>query len=169
MREISVEELNENVINLIGKDWMLITAGNIDKYNTMTASWGSMGFLWGKPVVTIFIRPQRYTYGFVEKSDFFTLSFFAEKFRKALSLCGTKSGRDIDKAKEAGITPYAPTEDCVAFKEARLVLKCKKLYKSLLSENSFIDKSILPQWYKDGDLHYMYVAEIENIWEKINE
>ena len=169
MREISVEELNENVINLIGKDWMLITAGNIDKYNTMTASWGNMGFLWNKPVVTIFVRPQRHTFGFIESNDSFTLSFFTEEYRKALTLCGTKSGKDTDKAKEAGITPYSPTKDSVAFTEARLVLKCKKLYKSLLTEDSFIDKSILPQWYKDGDLHYMYVAEIENIWEKINE
>ena len=76
------------------------------------------------------------------------------------------SGKDIDKAKEAGITPFSPTEDCVAFKEARLVMKCKKLYKSLLTEESFIDKSIIPAWYKDGDFHYLYVAEIENIWEE---
>lgn len=166
MQEISVDNLNENIINLIGKDWTLITAGTIDNYNTMTASWGSMGFLWGKPVVTIFVRPQRYTYGFIEESDSFTLSFFKEEYRNALTICGTKSGKDIDKAKEAGITPFAPTEDCVAFKEARLIIKCKKLYKSLLNEDNFIDKDIIPKWYKDGDFHYIYVAEIENIWEE---
>ncbi|MBR3608410.1 MAG: flavin reductase family protein [Bacteroidales bacterium] len=166
MKEISVDNLNENIINLIGKEWTLITAGDIDSYNTMTASWGNMGFLWGKPVVTIFVRPQRYTFEFIEQSKTFTLSFFKEEYRKALTLCGTKSGREIDKAKEAGITPYAPADGCVAFKEARLVFKCRKLYKSLLTEESFIDKSILPKWYKDGDLHYMYVAEIENIWEE---
>ena len=166
MKEISVDNLNENIINLIGKEWTLITAGDIDSYNTMTASWGNMGFLWGKPVVTIFVRPQRYTFGFIEQSEVFTLSFFKEEYRKALTLCGTKSGREIDKAKEAGITPYAPADGCVAFEEARLVFKCRKLYKSLLTEESFIDKSILPKWYKDGDLHYMYIAEIENIWEE---
>lgn len=166
MKEISINDLNENVINLIGKDWTLITAGNINSYNTMTASWGNLGFLWGKPVATIFVRPQRHTYQFLEKSERFTLAFFNEEYRKALTICGTKSGRDIDKAKEAGITPYAPTDDCVAFKEARLVIKCKKLYKSLLTEDGFIDKSILPKWYKDGDLHYVYIAEIENIWKK---
>ena len=166
MQEISVDNLNENVINLIGKDWCLITAGTIDSYNTMTASWGSMGFLWNKPVVAIFVRPQRHTFGFIESNDSFTLSFFTEEYRKALTLCGTKSGKDTDKAKEAGITPYSPTEDSVAFTEARLVLKCKKLYKSLLNEESFIDKSIIPAWYKDGDFHYAYVAEIENIWKE---
>lgn len=164
MREISVDELKENVINLIGKDWTLITAGNLNDYNTMTASWGTLGFLWGKPVATIFIRPQRYTYNFVERESSFTLSFFNESYRKALTLCGTKSGREIDKAKEAELTPYEPSENCVAFKEARLVIKCRKLYKSLLKEEDFIEKSILPKWYEAGDLHYMYVAEIENIW-----
>ena len=166
MQEITVDNLNENIINLIGKDWCLITAGKIDNYNTMTASWGSMGFLWNKPVVTIFIRPQRHTFGFIESNDSFTLSFFTEEYRNALTLCGTKSGKDIDKAREAGITPFAPTENCVAFKEARLVIKCKKLYKSLLKEDNFIDKSIIPAWYKDGDFHYAYVAEIENIWKE---
>ena len=164
MQEISVDNLNENIINLIGKDWALVTAGSIEKYNTMTVSWGSMGFLWNKPVVTIFVRPQRHTFGFIESNDSFTLSFFTEEYRNTLTLCGTKSGKDIDKAKEAGITPYSPDENCVSFKEARLVIKCKKLYKSLLSKDCFIDKSILPKWYNDEDFHYVYIAEIENIW-----
>ena len=166
MENITIDNLNENVINLIGKDWCLITAGTADSFNTMTASWGSMGFLWGKPVVTIFVRPQRHTYGFIETNDTFTLSFFKEEYRKALTICGTKSGKDTDKVKEAGITPFAPSQDCVSFKEARLVIKCKKLYKSLLSEDNFIDKSIIPTWYKDGDFHYVYVAEIVDIWKE---
>ncbi len=166
MKEISIDNLSDNIINLIGKDWMLITAGNSSSFNTMTASWGSMGFLWGKPVVTIFVRPQRHTYGFIENNEVFTLSFFSEEYRKALTLCGTKSGRDTDKVKEAGITPYEPAQNCVSFEEARLIFKCKKLYKSLLKEDNFIDKDILPKWYKDGDLHYVYIAEIEQIWLK---
>mgnify|MGYP003314215432 CR=1 FL=1 len=166
MKEINIKNLKESVVSLFDDRWSLITAGGINNYNTMTASWGSMGFLWNKPVVTIFVRPQRHTFGFIESNDSFTLSFFTEEYRKALTLCGTKSGKDTDKAKEAGITPYSPTEDSVAFTEARLVLKCKKLYKSLLNEESFIDKSIIPAWYKDGDFHYAYVAEIENIWKE---
>lgn len=166
MKEILVDNLSDNIINLIGKDWMLVTAGNTSSFNTMTASWGSMGFLWGKPVVTIFIRPQRHTYGFIENNEVFTLSFFNEEYRKALTICGTKSGRDTDKVNEAGLTPYAPVKDCVSFEEARLIFKCKKLYKSLLSEDNFINKDILPKWYKDGDLHYVYIAEIEQIWVK---
>ena len=109
MRKIDISVLKDNVIDLIGKQWMLITAGNIDHYNMMTASWGTIGFLWGKPVACVVIRPQRYTLEFVEEEECFTLSFFNEQYRSALKLCGTKSGKEIDKAKAAGITPFEPS------------------------------------------------------------
>lgn len=140
MRKIDISVLKDNVIDLIGKQWMLITAGNIDHYNMMTASWGTIGFLWGKPVACVVIRPQRYTLEFVEEEECFTLSFFNEQYRSALKLCGTKSGKEIDKAKAAGITPFEPSRGCIAFKEARLIFKCRKLYCDQLRENSFIDK-----------------------------
>ena len=105
MREIKATEIKENAIKLIGKDWALITAGDESGYNTMTASWGGLGQLWNKDVCFIFIRPQRYTYEFIEKNELFTMSFYPEEYRKALSFCGTKSGRDYDKAKETGLTP----------------------------------------------------------------
>ena len=73
------EEIQGNVFSMIGSDWMLVTAGDNEKYNTMTASWGGMGVLWGKPAAFVFIRPQRYTYTFLEKTDRFTLSFFGEE------------------------------------------------------------------------------------------
>ena len=105
MKETDILEINENAVKLIGKEWMLITAGNMENYNTMTASWGNIGFLWGKPVATIYVRPQRYTLEYIEREECFTLSFFPEQYRKALNICGTKSGRDTDKVKEAGLTP----------------------------------------------------------------
>ena len=100
-REISVEELKDNPFTLINKDWMLITAGNEQSHNTMTASWGGVGELWGKYVSTIYVRPQRYTLEFVEREDYYSLCFFGPEYRQALSLCGSKSGRDVDKDTEA--------------------------------------------------------------------
>lgn len=164
MKETDILEINENAVKLIGKEWMLITAGNMENYNTMTASWGNIGFLWGKPVATIYVRPQRYTLEYIEREECFTLSFFPEQYRKALNICGTKSGRDTDKVKEAGLTPYSPSGGIVSFKEARLVMKCRKLYKGKLDKDAFIDKEILPKWYPGGDLHYVYIAEIEKLW-----
>ena len=101
---IDPKELDQNVFSMIGEQWMLVTAGTAERCNTMTASWGGLGVLWGKPVATVYIRPQRYTLEFVEREDCFTLSFFGEEYRKALALCGSKSGRDVDKVKECGFT-----------------------------------------------------------------
>ncbi len=159
-QEITVKDLNENAFKLIGTDWTLITAGNKDSLNTMTASWGGVGVLWNKNVAFIFVRPQRYTREFLDNNDNFTLSFF-DGMRDSLTICGRKSGRDCDKIAEAGLTPVF-TEKAPYFDEARLVLVCRKLYRQRLSEDSIIDKSILKE-YANNDFHYMYVAEIEKV------
>ena len=114
--------------SMIGEQWMLVTAGTAERCNTMTASWGGLGVLWGKPVATVYIRPQRYTLEFVEREDCFTLSFFGEEYRKALALCGSKSGRDVDKVKECGFTVAGAACGAPYFEEAGLVLVCKKAY-----------------------------------------
>ena len=151
-REISVEELKDNPFTLINKDWMLITAGHREKHNTMTASWGGVGELWGRYVSTIYIRPQRYTLEFVEREDYYSLCFFGPDCRQALNLCGSKSGREIDKA-----APY--------YEQARLVFLCRKLYRQDLEEGCFLDKGLLEKWY-DNDLHRMFIGEIVKVLEK---
>lgn len=166
MKKIDPVNINENVIRLIGTDWMLVTAGNYAKFNMMTASWGTMGFLWNRPVVMIFVRPQRYTYGFTEQNDYFTLCFFEERYRKALNVCGTFSGRDVDKVEICGLTPYITDVNVPAFKEARLVLECKKLYSDFLEEKFFKDREMVEELYPKKDFHKLYVAEIVNAWEK---
>jgi flavin reductase (DIM6/NTAB) family NADH-FMN oxidoreductase RutF len=104
-RETKPELLTDNPFKLIGTDWTLITAGAPRSFNTMTASWGGLGVLWDKKVCFCFIRPTRHTYSFVEKAASFTLSFFDEQHRKALTFCGTHSGRDTDKIAATGLTP----------------------------------------------------------------
>ena len=96
-RKVDISELQFNPFTKIGKEWMLLTGGTMDKFNTMTASWGQLGVLWNKNVLTCYIRPNRYTYEFVENGDMFSASFFGEEFRKVLSFCGSHSGRDCDK------------------------------------------------------------------------
>ncbi|MEG2000094.1 MAG: flavin reductase family protein [Evtepia sp.] len=151
-------ELTDNFFSCIGKDWMLVTAGDREHLNTMTAAWGGIGVLWNKNVATIFVRPQRYTFEFLEKYPKFTLSFFDEKYRKQLALCGAKSGRDIDKVKECGFT--AADETVPYFNEARLVLVCRKLYTQDLNPEHFLDPA-LSEFYEAKDYHRMYIAEIE--------
>jgi flavin reductase (DIM6/NTAB) family NADH-FMN oxidoreductase RutF len=145
---------------------MLVTAGNGEKHNTMTASWGQMGILWNKPVVNVYIRPQRYTREFVEAQEWFSLSFFeGETQRKALSLLGSKSGRDGDKIAETGLHVQM-LDNVPAFAEARLVLVCKKLYVQDIQPESFLEKSLIKTSYPAADFHRMYVAEIEKAYKK---
>ena len=157
-RETRPELLTDNPFTLIGADWMLITAGTHDAFNTMTASWGGMGILWERKVAICFIRPTRYTYEFAERSPAFTLSFFGEKHRKALTYCGTHSGRDTDKVKGAGLTPVKEG-GFVYFEEARLVLACRKIYSQDILPERFIDPRI-ESMYPQKDYHRMYFGEI---------
>ncbi len=156
-----LNRIDENVFKLIGSDWMLITAGSEKSFNTMTASWGGLGVLWNKPVSYIFIRPQRYTYEFMEKNKSYSLSFFDEKYRKALNLCGTKSGRDCDKVKESGLTPVVSENGVVHFAEAKLVLECSKLYYQDIDPSHFLDPSI--NGIYNNDYHRMYIGSITDI------
>ena len=158
----------ENTFDLIGKEWMLVTAGNKEKFNTMTASWGGIGWLWNKPVAFVFIRPERYTHDFTERESRLTLSFYKEEYRNILQFCGTKSGRDVDKVKETGLKPVALESGAMTFEQARLTLDCRKLFKSPMTAANFIDKSILEKWYGSqpgGSLHDIYVVEIEGVYE----
>ena len=157
--EIEPERLNENVFSLLGSEWMLITAGSIESFNTMTASWGGMGVLWHRNVCYIVVRPQRHTYSYLENNAYFTLSFFHEKYRDVLKFCGARSGRDVHKASETGITPVATSRGAVFFTEARLVIECKKIYYQDIDPKNFIDSTIADN-YPDQDYHRMYVGEI---------
>ena len=165
-REISVEQLKDNPFTLINKDWMLITAGNQTAHNTMTASWGGVGELWGRYVSTIYLRPQRYTLEFVERENYDSLCFFGPEYRDALTLCGTKSGRDTDKDRAAGLTALFDRE-APYYQEARLVFLCRKLYRQDMEPASFLDRDVLAQNYPQNDLHRMFVGEIVTVLEKI--
>jgi flavin reductase (DIM6/NTAB) family NADH-FMN oxidoreductase RutF len=151
----------ENACKLIGKDWMLVCAGD----NAMTASWGGMGILWNKPVSFVFIRPQRYTYQMTEANDRLTLAFFDESYRDALRYFGTKSGRDGDKFAATGLTRAYTESGTLYPAEARLVLTCRKLYTDMLRKEAFLDPALLGNYPAD-DFHRMYVCEIEEAWIK---
>ena len=146
---IDPKELNQNVFTLIGDQWMLITAGTKERCNTMTASWGGLGVLWGKPVATVYIRPQRYTMEFVEGSEFFTLAFFGEEYRKAL-----------DKVKECGFTVETAESGAPYFAEAELVLVCRKAYWQDMDPAHFLDPEIDNKWYPGKDYHRIFIGEI---------
>ena len=156
-QERKIEEMQVNPFQLIGKEWMLITAGTEEKANTMTASWGGMGVFWGKNVITTYIRPQRYTKRFIDTNDTFSVSFFSEEYKKILAYCGKVSGKDEDKIKNAKLstcfyegTPY--------FEEAKLVFICRKMCEGEIKPELFIDKEADEKWYPQKDYHRMYMG-----------
>lgn len=154
-----IDLLDMNPFTKIGKEWALVTAGSKTKCNTMTVSWGGMGVIWNKNVIYIFIRDSRYTKEFIDQGEFFSLSFFDQKYRSALSYCGACSGRDEDKFEKAGLAPAfrhsIPYPD-----EANLVYLCRKMAAVPMPEEVLTDKSIMGNFYKDGDMHMMYIGEI---------
>lgn len=163
-KKISPYEIDDNVFTALDKDWMLITAPDKEKEcgaNAMTASWGGLGILWNKPVATIYVRPQRYTYSLTEENNKISLSFFDEKYRDALKICGTKSGRDMDKITSCGMT-ISEELGTPIINEARLTLICKKLYADDLKEECFHDNSPLA-CYPKRDYHRFYICEIEEV------
>ena len=157
-QKVDPKSLDLNPFAAIGDQWMLITAGTAEHCNTMTASWGGLGVLWGAPMATAYIRPQRYTKQFVDENEYFTLSFFPEQYRPQLSLCGSKSGRDVDKVKECGFTVAAAQGGAPYFEQAELVLVCRKRM-AMPMDPAAMPEDVKEKWYK-GDYHTMYWGEI---------
>lgn len=158
-REIEAHELSGNPFKMIGKEWMLITASKSDTVNTMTASWGGLGVMWNKNVSYIVIRPQRYTKEFVDSSNYYSLCFFDESYKKTLGYLGKVSGREEDKITNAQLT-VDYIEGIPYFKEATKVILCKSLFASPYTEEDFIDKSLISVNYPNRDFHTLYIGEV---------
>ena len=165
-KEIPVQDLQLNPMTMIAKEWMLITAGSEGGYNTMTASWGHLGSVWGRgggmPTSVIFVRPQRYTKEFVDRENLYTLSFFPGEYKKQLGYLGSHSGRDGDKVAQTGLTPVFG-DGYTYFEEAKLVLVCRKLYRAPIVEEGFLDRAVMEEAYPQRDFHDMYIGGIEKV------
>ena len=164
--EIKIKDLSFNVFDKIGKEWMLITAGTVEKHNAMTASWGNLGVLWHKPVATVYVRPQRFTKTFLDKEDFFTISFYDESKKDALLFYGQNSGKDIDKDSKTNFVAKS-FDRSVAFEEADLVFVCKKTFCDQMNPNKILNKTIIKDIYENNDFHYIYIGEIVAVFKKV--
>ncbi len=164
-KELSINDLKINPFEMIGHEWMLITAKHEEKINTMTASWGGMGVMWNHNVVFVFIRQSRYTKELIDNTDKFSLTFYPKNEKKTLAYFGTTSGRDEDKISKVGYhvifdndTPY--------FEEAKLTFICKKLSRHYIGKEGMLSDEINPKWYSGADennYHDMYIGSIEKI------
>jgi len=164
-KTVKAEELTGNPFVRLGRDWMLLTAGTLGNWNTMTAAWGGLGVLWNWNVVYAFVRPTRHTYKFMEENDYFTAGFFPDQYKEALNFCGTHSGKNVDKAEATGLVPEEFTAEdeeirgsVVGFSQADTVLVCKKVYFQDLEPGNFLSKQI--ESHYSHDYHRMYVGKI---------
>lgn len=151
-------EFNTNIFEQYDKKWALLTAGDKDRFNTMTISWGGLGTLWNKPVATVYVRTSRYTNEFMKDNEYFTVSFYPEEYKKTLGVLGSKSGRDMDKIHESGLTPKE-VENGITFAEAEVTLVCRKLICQRLEPDNMIPE-IAKQFYENEAQHDMYVGEV---------
>lgn len=163
MKKIDPKEMAGNVFSMLDDDSMLITGGNRDKFNTMTASWGGFGVLWNKNVCTIYVRPTRYTHSFLEKERLFSCTFFPPGHEKALNYCGSKSGRDVDKVKETGLTPVFDESGAVYFAEGRLVIIGRTLYSDSFKQE-LVKEPAVTALYPQKDYHTFYIGEIITLY-----
>jgi flavin reductase (DIM6/NTAB) family NADH-FMN oxidoreductase RutF len=160
MKEIDATTLLTKPIDLWMRQWLLLTAGTMDDCNMMTVAWGSIGCMWSMPFVQIVVRPQRYTYGYLEKTDNFTLCAFPEEYRKALQTLGTLSGRDGDKLSKTNLTLRESTKvSSPAYNEASLILECRKIYIQDIDPKGFLDPAI-DKNYSAKDYHRVYFGDI---------
>jgi flavin reductase (DIM6/NTAB) family NADH-FMN oxidoreductase RutF len=165
-KQIALDSFNTDIFKILNKGWMLLTSGDADagKVNTMTISWGFMGTIWNKPVVIVAVRPQRHTLEFIEKYGNFTICSFPEHKRDMLSLCGSNSGREIDKIKECGLTAVPSVRiSSPGFDQAELIVECRVIYKDVLKESNFLIPQIIDQCYPAKDFHHVYFGEVLNI------
>ncbi len=167
MKLVNEELIKDNVIDEFKHKWALVTARKKDgSFNTCTVSWGSIGELWSKNVVTVYIKPIRFTDEFLKEDEYFTVAFFDSEYKAALGICGTKSGRDLDKIKEANLTPVV-LENGISYAEARRVYVCKKIYQGQFKQEEFVDsKEIIDRYYKEEPYHNFYIGEIKQVYEK---
>ncbi len=170
MKNIALEDLQPNAAKLIGQQWMLITAGKMgaetEDFNTMTASWGGIGFLWNRPVAYVFVRPNRHTAPLLDAEDSFTLSFLPEQYRADLMFCGRHSGSAGAKLPQTSMTACETPSGLVAMNDADVVLECRKMYVQEMDQQAYLDWSeVSPRYYAEGNpLHVLYIAEISQCW-----
>ena len=168
MKLVDPRTISLDVWNVFNENNALLTAGDRQRCNTMTVGWCQVGRLWNRLTCTVYVRPERYTYGFIEAEDFFTVSILPKEHKKTtMAYCGTKSGRDVDKIKECGLTLAYGAGEAPFMEEADLVLVCKKIYAQDFNAGCVLDEaSIMPFYGESGGWHRCYTGEIVEAYTK---
>ena len=158
-------DFNTDIFKQFDQKWALLSAGKAAAHNTMTISWGGMGTLWNKPVVTVYVKPLRFTNKFMKENEYFTVSFLPEEYRKAVLTMGTMTGRHhTDKDAAAGLT-VKDLGEAVTYEEAELVFLCRKIYwQDMITQH--MPSDVVREYYTPDEPHTMYIGEVVDIIRK---
>jgi len=166
LKQVDIGQVADSILDQISKG-IFLTVKDGGRVNTMTIGWGTFGRMWNRPVFMVMVRYSRFTYELIEKADAFTVSVpLNGKFKQALAVCGSKSGRDIDKFKECGLVAKPGQKvDTPVIDGCDIHVECRIVYKQPLAPEQ-LPKGIIDTSYKDGDFHVLYYGEILGVYEK---
>lgn len=161
-------ELTPEIFAVFRRQPPLLTAGNREKCNTMTIGWCQLGTLWSIPICTVYVRPERYTYQFMEESGYFTVSVLPEEAKRITAYCGARSGRDTDKIRDCGLTIRYGAEDAPFFAESEWVLVCEKIYVQDLSPEHMVESGPIAKYYDPahGGWHRSYIGRVAEVYRR---
>lgn len=167
---IAPQEIEKNILTLVGEDFTVITAGKIPNHNSMTASFGGMGILFGKPTTWCFLRASRYTLEIIKKEKTYTMSYFPDEYKEDVVFFGTKSGRGSDKMKESKLTPIVTPNGGVSYAEADLIIECSLVAVNTVSPDDYLTdegRDFVVEGFNDaGDYHKLVFGEITRVWRR---
>ena len=169
-KQISPEEIRDNVFTLVGRDFTGITAGKQVHYNSMIGSGGGLGMLFMKPTTWCILRADRYTLEMIQKEQTYTMSYFTSEYKKQMLFLGSKSGRDSEKMKEVELTSVQTPSGDMSFREARLIIECKLTALTTANPDDFYTqetKDYINEAYKEANVFRKLVfGEITHVWAK---
>jgi flavin reductase (DIM6/NTAB) family NADH-FMN oxidoreductase RutF len=165
-KKINAYEIEGNSIKLFKSDCPIVVFGNLDKHNGLTVAWGTLGCLWSKEIATVYVKPTRYSFDFANSCEYFTIMWFDELKDEVNKVFGFKSGRDVNKEQLCNLTPLE-LDGAVAYKEASLIIVCKKIYQNPINKDNILSEEVLNKpLYQDGLFHYEYFGEIVSVYKK---
>lgn len=166
LKDITYNEYNKELIEQLPKGVFLTVKDN-ERINTMTIGWGNIGVIWSKPILTVAVRYSRHTYNLINKCNEFTVSApLNGQLKKELGFCGSKSGRNVDKFKECGLSlAKSKLVETPIIEKCDLFYECKIVYKQAM-EPALLDKTIDEKYYSNHDYHVLYYGEIVSTYIK---
>jgi flavin reductase (DIM6/NTAB) family NADH-FMN oxidoreductase RutF len=167
-KQITPEEIKDNVFTLVGKVLSVITAGKEEHYNSMISSGGGFGLIFEKPTTWCILRADRYTLEMIQKEQTYTLSYFPKEYKKQMLFLGSESGRKSEKMKEVKLTSVQTPSGDMSFKEARLIIECKLMAAITANPSDFYVQEVkdaINEAYEEAKVYRKFVyGEITHVW-----